>query len=285
MEDKYKIVFIDIDGTLVNDEKVVPVENIEAIKKIKEKGIEVVLASGRPFHSIEVYSNKVGAVPYIIGSNGGVVANFVENKKIFSTNMEKEVAIEILKLIKENNIYFTITISGNMIVENEKYGMTKENRSELIVLKNSAEDYLQTTSKPIIKFSIIDDKKEKLEKIKKEILERFNIDTTEVDEFMILKKYRNSENNYKLPYVMDIMPQGISKAKAIEELCKYLKINLSQTVVFGDASNDIEMFNVAGYKVAMGNATDKIKSLADVVTKTNNEAGIAYELNKIFNIN
>lgn len=285
MNNKYKIVFIDIDGTLVNDEKIVPEENIKAIKKIKEKGIEVVLASGRPYHSIEEYSNTVGAIPYIIGSNGGVVANFVEDKKIFTTNIEKEVALEILKVIKENDIYFTVTISGNLIVENEQYGMSKENRNEIVVLKNSAEEYLQETNEPIIKFSIIDDEKEKLEKVRKEIIERFNIDATEVDEFMILKKYRKPENNYKVPYIMDIMPRGISKAKAIEEMCNYLKINLSQTVVFGDGLNDIEMFNVGGYKVAMGNAAEKIKNLADVVTKTNNESGVAYELNEIFKIN
>ena len=200
MNNKYKIVFIDIDGTLVNDEKIVPEENIKAIKKIKEKGIEVVLASGRPYHSIEEYSNTVGAIPYIIGSNGGVVANFVEDKKIFTTNIEKEVALEILKVIKENDIYFTVTISGNLIVENEQYGMSKENRNEIVVLKNSAEEYLQETNEPIIKFSIIDDEKEKLEKVRKEIIERFNIDATEVDEFMILKKYRKPENNYKVPY-------------------------------------------------------------------------------------
>lgn len=285
MNNKYKIVFIDIDGTLVNDEKIVPEENIKAIKKIKEKGIEVVLASGRPYHSIEEYSNTVGAIPYIIGSNGGVVANFVEDKKIFTTNIEKEVALEILKVIKENDIYFTVTISGNLIVENEQYGMSKENRNEIVVLKNSAEEYLQETNEPIIKFSIIDDEKEKLEKVRKEIIERFNIDATEVNEFMILKKYRKPENNYKVPYIMDIMPRGISKAKAIEEMCNYLKINLSQTVVFGDGLNDIEMFNVGGYKVAMGNAVKKIKNLADVVTKTNNESGVAYELNEIFKIN
>ncbi len=260
-----------------------PEENIKAIKKLKENEIEVVLASGRPYHSIEKYSKQVGAVPYIIGSNGGIVANFIEDKKIFSTNIEKESALEIAKLIKENNIYFTVTISGNLLVEDEQYSMTKENRNEL-VLVNSLEEYLETNDAPVIKFSLMDDKKENLQKVRKVVLDRFNIDATEVDEFMIPKKYRKAENNYMLPYVMDIMPKGISKAKAIEELCKYLGIELAQTIVFGDGLNDIEMFNIGGYKVAMGNAANKIKELADVVTKTNNEAGVAYELDKIFDI-
>ena len=165
MNNKYKIVFIDIDGTLVNDEKMVPEENIKIIKALKKNGIEVVLASGRPYHSIEKYSNQVGAVPYIIGSNGGIVANFVEDKKIFSTNIEKDSALEIAKLIKDNNIYFTVTISGNLIVEDEQYSMTKENRNELILV-NSLEEYLETNDAPVIKFSLMDDKKEILQKVR-----------------------------------------------------------------------------------------------------------------------
>ena len=123
MNNEYKIVFIDIDGTLVNDEKIVPEENIKMIQTLKKNGIEVVLASGRPYHSIEKYSTQVGAIPYIIGSNGGIVANFVEDKKIFSTNIEKENVLELVKLIKDNNIYFTVTISGNLLVEDEQYSM------------------------------------------------------------------------------------------------------------------------------------------------------------------
>lgn len=283
MNNKYKIVFIDIDGTLVNDEKIVPEENIKMIKALKKNGTEVVLASGRPYHSIEKYSKQVGAIPYIIGSNGGIVANFINDSKIFSTNIEKSIALKILELIRNNKIYCTITISGNLMVEDEQYSITRENRNELILV-TSLQEYLETNIGPIIKFSLIDDTKEKLQKIRNEILNNFNVDITEVDEFMIPKKYRKPENNYSIPYIMDIMPKGISKAKAIEELCKNLNIELSQTIVFGDGLNDIEMFNVGGYKVAMGNAANQIKELADVVTKTNNEAGVAYELNKIFNI-
>lgn len=283
MNNKYKIVFIDIDGTLVNDEKIVPEENIKMIKALKKNGTEVVLASGRPYHSIEKYSKQVGAIPYIIGSNGGIVANFINDSKIFSTNIEKSIALKILELIRNNKIYCTITISGNLMVEDEQYSITRENRNELILV-TSLQEYLETNTGPIIKFSLIDDTKDKLQKIRNEILNNFNVDITEVDEFMIPKKYRKPENNYSIPYIMDIMPKGISKAKAIEELCKNLNIELSQTIVFGDGLNDIEMFNVGGYKVAMGNAANQIKELADVVTKTNNEAGVAYELNKIFNI-
>ncbi len=281
MNNKYKIVFIDIDGTLVNDEKIIPKENIEIIKKLKEDGIEVVLTSGRPYNSIQQYSEKSGAVPYVIGSNGGVAVNFKTETNIFTKAIDKNIALEILKKIKSKNLYTVATISGNLAVETEQFSMTPENRSEVKVVE-SLDEVLTNTNDPIMKFSVINDEKENIEIFRDEIINLFDLSLTKVDTFVIPRRYRKVENKYALPYIMDIMPKNVSKGEAIKELCKYLNIDVSETVVFGDGLNDIEMFKTGGYTVAMGNAADEIKELADVVTKTNNEAGVAYELNKIF---
>lgn len=280
MDNKYKIVFIDIDGTLVNDEKQIPKENIEIIKKLKTKGIEVVLASGRPYHSIEKYSNIVGARPYIIGSNGGVVVNYEDNKILYNANIEKNLALEVLKFIKENNLYTAITMSGNLVLEKEMYSLTKENRDELIVV-NSLEEYLKNTNESIIKFSIMSDNKEDLQIAREELINKFNITITNVDTFVIPNKYRKAGKN---PYIMDVMKEYVNKGEAIKKLCKYLNLNTQEAIIFGDGLNDIEMFELDAYKVAMKNAKDKIKEMADFVTISNNEAGVAYKLNKIFNI-
>lgn len=282
-KNKYKIVFIDIDGTLVNDEKKVPEQNIKAIKKLKENGIEVVLTSGRPYQSIVMYSNEVGAVPYVIGSNGGIAVNFKNNINIFSQDIPKDTAIKILELIKKNNLYTAVTLSGNLVVEEGKFSLTPENRSEVNII-NSLNDTLLKTQEPIMKFSIMDYDKDKLESIRRDVLNLFNVSVTKVDEFMIPMKYREEEMNYELPYVMDIMAKGTNKAVGIKELSKYLKIDLADTVVFGDGLNDIEMIKAGGLSVAMENAADELKELADVVTINNNEAGVAYELNKVFDL-
>ena len=280
MNDNYKIVFIDIDGTLVNDEKQIPKENIETIKKLKTKGIEVVLASGRPYHSIEKYSNIAGAMPYIIGSNGGVVANYKEDKLLYNANIDKPLALEILKFVKANNLFTAITLSGNLVLENEMYSLTKENRDELIVV-NSLEEYLKNTNESIIKFSIMSDNKEDLQIAREKLINKFNITITNVDTFVIPNKYRKAGKN---PYVMDVMKEYVNKGEAIKKLCKYLNLNTQEAIIFGDGLNDIEMFELDAYKVAMKNAKDKIKEMADFVTISNNEAGVAYKLNKIFNI-
>ena len=280
MNDNYKIVFIDIDGTLVNDEKQIPKENIETIKKLKTKGIEVVLASGRPYHSIEKYSNIVGAMPYIIGSNGGVVVNYKEDKLLYNANIDKPLALEILKFVKANNLFTAITLSGNLVLENEMYSLTKENRDELIVV-NSLEEYLKNTNESIIKFSIMSDNKEDLQIAREKLINKFNITITNVDTFVIPNKYRKAGKN---PYIMDVMKEYVNKGEAIKKLCKYLNLNTQEAIIFGDGLNDIEMFELDAYKVAMKNAKDKIKEMADFVTISNNEAGVAYKLNKIFNI-
>ena len=280
MNDNYKIVFIDIDGTLVNDEKQITKEHIETIKKLKTKGIEVVLASGRPYHSIEKYSNIAGAMPYIIGSNGGVVVNYKEDKLLYNANIDKPLALEILKFVKANNLFTAITLSGNLVLENEMYSLTKENRDELIVV-NSLEEYLKNTNESIIKFSIMSDNKEDLQIAREKLINKFNITITNVDTFVIPNKYRKAGKN---PYVMDVMKEYVNKGEAIKKLCKYLNLNTQEAIIFGDGLNDIEMFELDAYKVAMKNAKDKIKEMADFVTISNNEAGVAYKLNKIFNI-
>lgn len=280
MENKYKIVFIDIDGTLVNDEKQIPKENIEIIKKLKTKGIEVVLASGRPYHSIEKYSNIVGARPFIIASNGGVVVNYEDNKILYNANIEKNLALEVLKFIKQNNLFTAITLSGNLVLENEMYSLTKENRDELIVV-NSLKEYLKNTNESIIKFSIMSDNKEDLQIAREKLINKFNITITNVDTFVIPNKYKKAGKN---PYVIDVMKEYVNKGEAIKKICKYLNFNTKEAIIFGDGMNDIEMFELDAYKVAMENSANRIKEMADYITKTNNEAGVAYKLNKIFNL-
>lgn len=281
VENKYKIIFVDIDGTLVDDEKQISEETIETIKKLKEKGIYTVLTSGKPYGSIEQFSKKCYANPYLIASNGAIVRDFERNKNIFYKSMEKNIALEILNRIKQNEMYTMVTLAGNLVVDEEKYGIIPKNRSEVIVTQ-SLREYFEQTDEAIIKFSVMDGDKQKITKIRKMIVENFNVNVTPVDIFCVPKSFRNKGEEYPNPYGIDIMPKNITKAEAIKVLTKDLNINLSETIAFGDGMNDIEMFNVVGYKVAMGNAVQELKNMADMITDTNNKSGVAVALNKIF---
>ena len=133
MNNKYKIVFIDIDGTLVNDEKVIPKENIETIKRLKKDRVEVVLASGRPYHSIEKYSNIVGARPYIIGSNGGVVVNFEDNKILYNANIDKSLALEVLSNLSLEELQELLEVSSENYVHTSEEMLVRGTHKQLVL--------------------------------------------------------------------------------------------------------------------------------------------------------
>lgn len=281
LENKYKIIFVDIDGTLVDDEKRISEETINIIKNLKENGIFTVLTSGKPYESIRIFSEKCYAVPYLIASNGAIVKDLEKNIDIFNKSIEKDTAIKILNIIKESNIYTMVTISGNLVVDEEKYGVVPKNRPEVIIDK-SLQKYFTETDKAIIKFSIIDGDRNKVSKIRERIIEQFDVSVTPIDIFEVPKSFKKEGEDYPNPYCVDIMPNGITKAEAIKELIKYLGISLSETIAFGDGMNDIEMFQTVNYKVAMENAVQELKNIANMITKSNNKSGVAVALKKIF---
>ena len=93
---------------------------------------------------------------------------------------------------------------------------------------------------------------------------------------------RKTEKGYiSNPYITDIMAPDTTKAEAIKNLTKMLKIDLSQTIALGDGTNDIEMFETVGYKIAMKNAVKELHERANMVTKTNNEDGVAIALETV----
>lgn len=281
LENKYKIVFIDIDGTLVDDEKRISEETVNTIKRLKENNVYTVLTSGKPYESIKLFSEKCYATPYLIGSNGAIVRNFKRNIDIFNKSFEKNTAIKILNMIKECNLYTMVTISGNLVVDEEKYGVVPRNRPEVII-DASLQNYFEETDKPIIKFSIIDGDKNKISEIREKIKNEFDVNITQIDFFGVPQSFKEKGEDYPNPYCIDVMPKDVTKAEAIKELIKYLDINLSETIAFGDGMNDIEMFQAVNYKVAMKNAVQELKDIADMITESNNQSGVAIALNKIF---
>lgn len=277
----YKIVFIDIDGTLADDEKNISQATVSTIKKLKDIGVYTVLASGKPYKSIEIFSNKCNATPYLIGSNGAIVKDFEKEITIFSKKIELDTAIQILEVIKSYKSYTMVTVSGNLVVEEEKFGMYPPNRPE-VIQTDSVLKYLKNTTDPILKFTIIDPDKEKITKMRETLLNIPNINITPLDIIGIPQTFRRQGEDYPNPYCLDVMPMNITNAEAIKSLLEYLKIDISESIAFGDGMNDIEMFQAVNYKVAMQNAVQELKEIANMVTLSNNESGVAVALNKIF---
>lgn len=278
MKNKYKIVFIDIDGTLVDDKKEISQENINIIHKLKEKGIICVLCTGRPIITVENLSKISGAMPYVIAAGGAIVYNIENNEVIYSKEMKKDIAKQILEIIRKHKIYNAVTISKNILEEKVEYDINSIGRPETIKI-DDLQAYMEKTKEPILQFTPDSYNKEKIEHLREDLIKIPNLSIIPVDKFV-----KNVDGEIKTVYFIDIMMKDVTKAEAIKQLLNYLNIEKEEAIAIGDGYNDLEMFDVVGYKVAMENAVEELKQKAYMVTVSNNEFGVAKALEKIFNI-
>lgn len=264
-----KILFTDIDGTLLDDAKEIPKENMEAIKKAIAKGHYVVISTGRPLESAKMVVEKLGLTMkgcYLIAYNGGVVYDCGNDKVLKEERLSYDCVRELMEKAEAAGIYFQ-TYCGTKIV-------TKTEGKELAAYRSHTKlDYILTddimgalTQEPPKAMLINLDDKKCLEDFQKE-----NLEWQEGKEISFF-----SNDTY-----LEYCPVGSTKGLGMEFLCSYLDIPIENTIAAGDERNDIPMLKAAQVGVAMKNAKDEVKACADYVTeRTNNEAGIAEVIEK-----
>lgn len=258
----YKIIFIDIDGTLRNDKKEITEKTKEAIYKAKEKGIYVVICSGRPRKYVEDVSKKALASSYVVGCNGGEIYDYKEEKTIYINALENEEVVALWHMAERYDVQLIMISKGKRIVRKQ----TDDNTD--ILLEEPIENFV--INNPITQCVCSSSELEKIQKIKEETNDIKNIEIVNLSKCLVNDKLPKEK-----PFFLDITCKGTSKGNAIKKLCKYLKIDLKDSVAIGDSYNDVTMFEVVGHSVAMGNAPEDIKKIVDEITDTNNKDGVA----------
>lgn len=264
-----KILFADIDGTLLNDAKEIPKENMDAIQRAIASGHYVVISTGRPLESAKMVVEQLGLSMkgcYLIAYNGGVVYDCGNDKVLKEELLSLDCVRELLEKAEAAGLYFH-TYCGTKIV-------TKKECKELAAYRDHTKlDYILTDDimgaleKEPPKAMLINlEDKERLEKFQKE-----NMEWQEGKGISFFSK-----DTY-----LEYCPLNSTKGQGMEFLCKYLGIPIENTIAAGDERNDIPMLETAQIGVAMKNAKDEVKACADYVTeRTNNEAGIAEVIEK-----
>lgn len=260
-----KLIAVDVDGTLVNSNGQITARTREALIAATKAGHEVMIVSGRATSGLRHQAKTLAFDKYggVLSSfNGGELFDFKEKKVLASHKMDYDLAKEILEFSKDLDLELMI-FDGDKILTDRPDGYYVKRESEIIDmdikpiknLKNGL-DFAPN------KFLFAQDP-DKIDKPAQKLMKKFG-DVTE--------QVKSSRFYY------EVMPKGLSKGSSIIEACKIFGIDIKDTIVFGDEMNDISMFEVAGTGVAMGNAVESIKNIADYVTKSNNEDGIAYYL-------
>ena len=265
---KYKLIAVDLDGTLYNDQIKITSDTLNAMIKAQDMGIRIALASGRPlpglFHARDLLKLK-DHHGMLVAYNGGKIVDTTTNEVLYDKYIPHELALELLEHYKD----YPVT----PIIDDEKV-LYVTDKNAYRVKEEAYNDSMECVEVP----SLIEHLDFHLNKI------LTTVDPSKTYEVLetIGMPFRDQITFVRTaPYYIEAIPVGTSKAAGLSKVCNDLSIDPSEVIAFGDAENDLEMIKFAGHGVAMGNACDELKEAANEVTLTNNEDGIAHTLNHL----
>ncbi|GAB7386770.1 Cof-type HAD-IIB family hydrolase [Bacillaceae bacterium] len=252
----YKIVFFDIDGTLMNEEKMIPADTKEAVHRLKKKGIYVALATGRaPFHLREIAEEL--AIDSYVCFNGSYVV--CQDRPIYARPLERETLAALEKRANAHRHPLVYLSHAECYANREDHPHVIESFHALrLAAPGFHPHYWQ--EEPIYQALLYCQAHEE-----KGYRERFS-------ELTFIRWHKFS---------LDVLPADGSKAKGIAVMLEHLGFSPAEAVAFGDGLNDKEMLAFVGAGVAMGNAHEEVKPFAAFTTKGVDEGGISYGLEKI----
>ena len=283
----YKMICLDLDGTLLNDCKEISQENINLIRKAcKEKEIICVFATGRPLEYVDEICNLYDSYlsNYIIASNGAIIRDNKNNEVIYKAPLTNTQILNLKNIFLEENADYMIVYTDKQQVLREARNTKALKDSAIIVNKKDSElKHIEDTIKNNPNLSgllcMIGGDTSALENIISRLKEIGEIETPGIGNYSHKTKTYAFESKF-----IDVMKKGCSKKNAIYFLADKLKIKKEEIIVMGDGSNDLSMFECAGLKIAMENADEKLKEKADFITASNNDDGVAKAIQKfVFN--
>lgn len=290
----YKLVAIDLDGTLLNSYGEVSTGTKEEIKKAVANGIEVVLASGRPIKSVEDLANDLTANHYLISGNGSIVYDIQKQEIVYDKFLNKKQVLNIIKICEENSIYYNIYTENEVLTKSLNYNTLfyhsenthkQEEKRTNINLLTDVYDYVEKSeNNRYLKITICDQSKIVFNSIIKKIKTISDIDVLDV-EHMSKKIIKSGTEDVIVEYCYtEITNKNVNKWNALEYIMKELNITKDEVIAIGDNVNDKEMIENAGLGVAMGNSTNDIKQIAKIEVATNNKEGVKETFQKFVNI-
>lgn len=278
-----KLIAIDLDGTLLSSNIEISEENVQAIQKAQEAGHVVMICSGRAPEDIKTVIAQTPLKCPVAGSNGTMV--LADNKLLSQISIDKNNVKSVANILNEKKYPFKIYSSQGIFVAS-----TWTERM-LAFLEQNQEVSKGLTPKEY-KFMTEQPKETDSIKIFDHIDDVLNQENISIQKFFIptisgktelistLKEIDGISITTSGPFNIEIMDTNGHKGNGIKVMAEYYNIPIENTVAIGDNFNDVPMLEVAGLSVAMGNADPSVKDIADVVTLTNNEHGVAHAIEK-----
>ena len=264
---KYKLLVLDLDGTLTNNKKEITEYTRNTLIEAQEEGVKIVLASGRPTYGIAPIAEKLELKKYggyILSYNGGEIINWQTGEMMYENVLPDEVLPYLYQCSRDNDFAIVTYKDKYVITEhpNDKY-VLKEAILNVMETKK-VDNFLEAIDFPVAKCLIVGEatRLAELEKKMYEVLkDRMGV-------------YRSE------PYFLELVPKGFDKAQSLAVLLEKIGATKEEMIACGDGFNDLSMIKFAGLGVAMANAQEIVRESADYVTLSNEEDGVAAVVEK-----
>ena len=264
---KYKLLVLDIDGTLTNEKKEITRHTKQTILRMQKAGVKVVLASGRPAYGVVPTARELELEQYggfILSYNGGRIVDCSTGRTIYEKTIPHKLMGGIYGQVHDLNAAL-MTYEGDRIITEKPQDAYVAKESFINKMKvKGVGNFLDYVTFPVVKCLVAADGGY-LEAVEDKLKGYFGSQ---------LSIFRSE------PYFLEIMPKDIDKASSLERLCLQLGLERAEIAACGDGLNDISMIQYAGLGIAMANAQEAVKRVCDFVTKSNEEEGVAYAIDR-----
>lgn len=264
---KYKLLVLDLDGTLTNSKKEITDHTRNTLIKAQKQGVKIVLASGRPTYGVAPLANALELnryEGYILSYNGGEIIDWKAGEVMYKKWLDNDILPYLYKCAKENQ-FAIVTYDHEFVLTespDDEY-VLKEALLNVMKIKR-VDNFLEAIPRPITKCLIVGEP-ERLEILEKEMYGRL----------------KNKMGVFRSePYFLELVPKGIDKAQSLAVLLKEIGLDKEEMIAIGDGFNDLSMIQYAGLGIAMANAQPIVRENADFITLSNDEEGVAYAVEK-----
>lgn len=286
----YKLVAVDLDGTMLNQYGIVTENTKKVIQNTIQKGIEIIIASGRPIDSIKTIAKEIGSQKYFIAGNGALVYDIQKDEIIYDKFLPRQKVLEIIKICEENSIFYNVYTDKTVLTTALKYNVLyyqKENlkkeeskQTKISVIENIYEYVKNKKEEKYLKMTICDENKNVFQSIIRKLRKIEGIEVLDVSHMAKKTIKQGTEEITVEYYYTEISMQNVDKWYAIEYLMQKLNIEKKEVIAIGDNINDKKMIQEAGLGIIMKQSTPEVRKIADYITDSNKEDGVAKALEK-----
>ena len=267
-----KLIALDLDGTTLNNDRVISERNRKALQQASEMGVNIVIATGRPFSALPEDVFEIPAIRYVLTSNGASITDLKEDKTFYKNCLSPLAVEKSVELLRQYDYVVECFVKGIAYIDRPYFEEVKRTGSSIRNI-----DYILKTRNPVD--SIYDFMLEHRDEI-----ENININFEDISEKPTMREklmtLPETTITSSFNHNLEIGGATTSKAEALSQMGKLLGISQAEMMAIGDSPNDMAMMLASGMPVAVGNAEEEVKAIAKYVAPSNHEDGVADAVEK-----